>query len=62
MNTTQECQICPEISPLVEYITLAGVLLTFMLNAFEIYSQKNHELICKSDGCCTFDIIVSDSE
>lgn len=61
MNQT-DCQEGPPGNAILEYITMAGVFLTFIVNIFQVYSQKNHKLQCRQTGCCAFDMIVSDSE
>lgn len=61
MNQT-DCQEGPPDSAVLEYITIAGVFMTFIVNIFQVYSQKNHSLQCHQTGCCDFDIIISDSE
>lgn len=40
-------------------ITMAGVICNLLLQGYTIYTQKNHQLICKN-GCC--DIEFTESE
>ena len=65
MNTTTTADYYTSVQDIEIHIIMISTILTFVVDLYQIYSQKNHKIECGSTGChgcCNFDFAVTDSD